>query len=138
MEGIQGYAIFMLDPDGFVVSWNQGIENIKGYSEEEIVGKHYSVFYTEEDRLAGKPDSLLLLAQQDGVCLDEGWRVRKDGSRFWASIKIRASFNDNEKLVGFAKIARDETENRKAADEVEVLARSARVRNNGYEFYSNC
>lgn len=104
------YAIYMLSPDGMVTSWNLGAERIKGYAAEEIVGQHFSRFYPDEDREKGGPARSLELARTTGHYHAEGWRVRKDGSRFWASVVIDAIHNDQGELIGFAKITRDVTE----------------------------
>jgi len=114
VQSIVDYAIFMLDPSGVVTSWNAGAERIKGFKTHEIVGKHFSTFYTDEDRKAGVPDKVLETARREGRFEGEGWRVRKDGSRFWASVVIDAIKDDEGKLIGFAKITRDMTEKRKA------------------------
>ena len=114
VQSIVDYAIFMLDPSGIVTSWNAGAERIKGFKTHEIVGKHFSTFYTDEDRKAGVPDKVLETARREGRFEGEGWRVRKDGSRFWASVVIDAIKDDEGKLIGFAKITRDMTEKRKA------------------------
>jgi len=117
IEGITDYAIFMLDPDGIVTNWNAGAERIKGYKAREIVGKHFSVFYTPEDRAAGLATKALAIARKDKHFLTEGWRVRKDGSRFFASVVIDPIF-EKRKLVGFAKITRDITEREKARSDL--------------------
>ena len=110
VESVRDYAIFMLDPDGNVVSWNQGAERIKGWTEAEIVGRHFSSFYPEEDVERGKPERELVLARQFGRVEDEGWRVRKDGSLFWANVVITALHDQSGELRGFAKVTRDLTE----------------------------
>lgn len=109
VAAVQDYAIFMLDPVGNVNSWNAGAERIKQYTAEEIIGKHFSQFYPEEDKRNGKPDWELTVAQKEGRLEDEGWRIRKDGSRFWANVIITAVRDDAGKLVGFAKVTRDVT-----------------------------
>ena len=109
VAAVQDYAIFMLDPSGNVSSWNAGAERIKQYRAEEIVGKHFSQFYPEEDIRNGKPDWELTVAQKEGRLEDEGWRIRKDGSRFWANVIITAVKDSSGKLVGFAKVTRDVT-----------------------------
>jgi PAS domain S-box-containing protein len=121
VQSIVDYAIYMLDPDGYVTSWNAGAERIKGFQTSEIVGKHFSSFYTEEDRKAEMPAKVLDIARREGRFEGEGWRVRKDGSRFWASVVIDAIKDDEGKLVGFAKITRDMTEKREAQLRVEEL-----------------
>ena len=114
VQSIVDYAIYMLDSSGIVTSWNAGAERIKGFQTHEIVGKHFSTFYTDEDRRAGVPDKVLETVRRDGRFEGEGWRRRKDGSRFWASVVIDAIKDDDGKLVGFAKITRDMTEKRAA------------------------
>ncbi len=116
VEGVTDYAIFMLDPGGHIVNWNPGAERTKGYKRDEILGRHFSTFYTEEDRTAGIPAKALSLAAETGKFEAEGWRVRKDESRFWASVVINAIKDASGEIVGFAKITRDLTE-RRAADE---------------------
>ncbi len=113
VSSVTDYAIFMLDPDGRVMSWNPGARRIKGYEAQEIIGQHFSRFYTEEDRIANLPMASLETAARDGRIEREGWRVRKDGSRFWANIIIDA-IRDGGRLMGFAKITRDITEKRAA------------------------
>ena len=114
VQSILDYAIYMLDPNGYVTSWNAGAERIKGFQTEEIVGKHFSTFYTEEDREAGLPSQVLETARREGKFEGEGWRVRKDGTRFWASVVIDAIKDDRGEVIGFAKITRDMTEKREA------------------------
>jgi PAS domain S-box-containing protein len=113
---VSDYAIFMLDPEGHVSSWNAGAQRFKGYHAHEIIGQHFSVFYTEQDQAAGVPARALQTAREEGRFEAEGWRVRKDGTRFWASVVIDRILDDAGNLVGFAKITRDITE-RKAAQE---------------------
>jgi PAS domain S-box-containing protein len=110
VETVRDYAIFMLDPDGKVSSWNLGAERIKGYKPDEILGRHFSCFYPEEDVRRGKPQWELVIAAQEGRFEDEDWRVRKDGSRFWANVVITAVRDYSGKLLGFAKVTRDFTE----------------------------
>jgi PAS domain S-box-containing protein len=114
--GVTDYAIFMLDPDGVITNWNAGAERIKGYRAEEIIGQHFSVFYSPKDREDGLPQRMLMTAARDGRAEAEGWRIRKDGSRFWANVVIDAVHDDTGELIGFAKITRDMTE-RRAVDE---------------------
>src|SRR3954466_8089048 len=102
----------MLDPKGRVTSWNPGAERIKGYSVDEIIGKHFSNFYTPEDRKAGMPKRVLETARREGKFEGEGWRMRKDGSRFWASVVVDAIRNSKGELIGFAKVTRDMSEKR--------------------------
>jgi PAS domain S-box-containing protein len=110
LEAVQDYAIFMLDPEGNVRSWNIGAERIKGYKAAEIIGKHFSCFYPEEDLRNGKPQRELEVAAETGRFEDEGWRLRKDGSRFWANVIITAVRDDSGTLIGFGKVTRDFTE----------------------------
>jgi PAS domain S-box-containing protein len=114
VQSIVDYAIYMLDPKGNVTSWNAGAARIKGFTEDEIVGKHFSNFYVEEEREAGVPQKVLETARKEGRFEGEGWRVRKDGTRFWASVVVDAIKDDKGKLVGFAKITRDMTDKRAA------------------------
>lgn len=119
VQGVTDYAIYMLDPDGTVSNWNAGAERIKGYTEAEILGAHVSVFYTPEDRAAGVPWRALEEARKNGRFEAEGWRVRKDGSRFWASSLIDAIHDADGRLLGFAKIIRDLTDRRNAQLQLE-------------------
>jgi PAS domain S-box-containing protein len=121
VEGVKDYAIFMLDPEGRVVSWNEGAHRIKGYGQQEILGRHFSVFYPEEDRKRDKPERALEIAQEKGTYEEEGWRVRKDGSRFWASVLITALWDEAGGLRGFAKVTRDVTERKQAEEEIQRL-----------------
>jgi PAS domain S-box-containing protein len=125
VQGVRDYAIFMLDPNGLVATWNDGAESIKGYWAEEIIGKHLSVFYPPEEVAVGKPARELEVAARLGRVEDEGWRVRKDGSRFWASVVITALHNSSGTLTGFAKVTRDLTERRARMEE--ALADARRV-----------
>jgi len=114
VESVTDYAIYMLDPVGTITSWNAGAERFKGYTSAEILGQNFSRFYSEEDRMAGVPSRALETAAKEGRFEAEGWRIRKDGSRFWASVVIDAIRNPMGKLIGFAKITRDLTERREA------------------------
>ena len=111
IEGVRDCAIFMLDPQGIVISWNPGAQRIKGYTAEEIVGRHFSTFYSAEDCNSGLPARALRIAEETGKFEGEGWRVRKDGTKFWASVLVDA-LRRNDRLIGFAKITRDMTERR--------------------------
>lgn len=110
VDSVQDYAIYMLDPAGRVTSWNPGARRIKQYDADEILGRHFSIFYPPEDVRAGKPERMLSLAREQGRVQDEGWRVRKDGTRFWADAVISAVRDPNGNLRGFAKVTRDMTE----------------------------
>jgi PAS domain S-box-containing protein len=116
VQGVTDYAIYMLDPTGHVTNWNAGAERIKGYTQDEIVGKHFSQFYTEEDKATNFPRRALETAAREGRFEAEGWRLRKDGTRFWASVVIDPIRNDQGELIGFAKITRDITERRQAQE----------------------
>lgn len=118
IEAITDYAIYMLDTGGFVTSWNPGAERLKGYKEEEIVGRHFSTFYTDEDRESGLPTLALQLAEAEGRFEREGWRLRKDGTRFWANVIIDPIRNSQGELIGFAKITRDISEKRAAQEAI--------------------
>ena len=117
VEGITDYAIYMLDPEGHVSNWNKGAERIKGYKAKEIVGRHFSLFYTPEDQAADLPRKALEIARKEKHFLTEGWRVRKDGTRFFASVVIDPIF-EKRKLIGYAKITRDITERQDALSEL--------------------
>ena len=116
VEAVTDYAIYMLDPAGRVVKWNPGAERLKGYTEAEIIGEHLSLFYTEEDRRNGVPAQIIASAVLNGKYEGEGWRVRKDGSRFWANVIIHAIRDPVGNLLGFAKVTRDMTEQRAAEE----------------------
>jgi PAS domain S-box-containing protein len=119
VQSVTDYAIFMLDTEGIITNWNSGAERIKGYHREEIVGQHFSKFYTPEDRATGLPARALEIARTTGRFARDGWRVRKDGARFWASVVIDPVLNDDGKLVGFAKVTRDITERLEAEQTLE-------------------
>ena len=118
VESVEDYAIFALDAQGHVLSWNAGAEKFKGYKESEILGKHYSIFYPPADIAAGKPKRLMHIAATEGHVEDEGWRVRKDGTQFWADVTITALRDSSGKIVGYAKVTRDLTERRMAEDQL--------------------
>ncbi|MBC7985246.1 MAG: PAS domain S-box protein [Sphingomonadaceae bacterium] len=135
VNGLTGHAIYMLDPDGAVTNWNAGAERLKGYIAEEIVGQHFSCFYTEEDRAAGLPARALAIARDEGRFEGEGWRIRKDGSRFRAHVLIQPLVDYEDKFVGFAKMTRDITAEHRAAEDLadarEKLAQTQRLRSLG-------
>ncbi|MBV9073174.1 MAG: PAS domain S-box protein, partial [Acidobacteria bacterium] len=114
VESVRDYAIFLLTPDGNIASWNFGAERLKQYKPNEIIGKHFSIFYPDTDVATGKPEMELREALANGRYEDEGWRLRKDGTRFWANVVITAVRNEEGKLLGFGKITRDVTERREA------------------------
>ncbi|HWO17590.1 MAG TPA: ATP-binding protein [Kofleriaceae bacterium] len=117
VQSVKDYAIFMLDPDGCVATWNPGAERLKGYTADEVIGRHFSVFYPEADVRAGKCELELEVAAREGRFEDEGWRIRKDGSRFWANVVISAIHDSAGALVGFSKVTRDLTERKRAEEE---------------------
>ncbi|MEO7091975.1 MAG: PAS domain-containing sensor histidine kinase, partial [Polyangiales bacterium] len=121
LESVTDYAIFMLDPDGTVATWNNGAQRLKQYTPEEIIGTSFEQFYPPEDARSGKPQRLLQIARERGVATDEGWRQRKDGSRFWGHVVITAVHDEHGKLRGFTKVTRDLTEQRAAEQERERL-----------------
>jgi PAS domain S-box-containing protein len=118
VESVEDYAIFMLDPNGIVMSWNKGAEKFKGYKPNEIIGKHFSTFYLQKDKDNKKPEKELEIAKKHGRVEDEDWRIRKDGSKFWANVIITALFDRDKKLIGFAKVTRDLTDRKRQEDEL--------------------
>jgi PAS domain S-box-containing protein len=114
VKSVTDYALFVLDPEGYIGSWNSGAERLKGYTADEIIGRHFTIFYTAADLAAGKPADELRIAGETGRFEDEGWRVRKDGSRFWANVLITRVNDTDGSLLGFGKITRDLTERRQA------------------------
>jgi PAS domain S-box-containing protein len=124
VQGVTDYAIYMLEPQGHVTSWNEGAKRIKGYEASEIIGSHFSRFYTEEDRRAGMPDRSLRIAKELGRFEKEGWRVRKDGTQFVAHVIIDAIRSEDGQLLGFAKVTRDVTERKQAQATVEQAQRA--------------
>jgi two-component system, LuxR family, sensor kinase FixL len=131
VEGVADYALFMLDPHGHVANWNSGAERITGYRADEIIGQHFSRFYTQEDQLDGLPARALQMAAEQGKFESEAWRLRKDGTRFWANVVIDAIHDETGALIGFAKITRDLTDRKRAEADLQQtrseLARVARV-----------
>ena len=121
VQAVFDYAIYMLDPAGYVVSWNAGAARIKGYEAGEAIGLHLSVFYTDEDRRINKPRHLLDRALRDGRAQDEGWRLRKDGTRFWALVVIDVIRNEQGEIIGLAKVTRDITDRREAEERYDAL-----------------
>ncbi|HLU78734.1 MAG TPA: PAS domain S-box protein [Burkholderiaceae bacterium] len=119
VQGVRDYAIYMLDPDGYITNWNAGAELIKGYTADEIIGRHFSTFYTEEDQLQGAPQRSLETAVRENTFQSEAWRVRKDGSLFWASVVIDPIYDEHGTLLGFAKITRDITDKRRNQEKVD-------------------
>jgi PAS domain S-box-containing protein len=127
VDSVRDYAIFMLSPEGIIVSWNSGAERLKGYSTSEIVGQSFERFYPPEQRAVGRPAALLARARSEGRVEDEGWRVRKDGSRFWADVIITALFDQDGHLRGYAKVTRDLTERRHAEEQRAMRLAAERV-----------
>ncbi len=125
---VKDYAIFMLDANGIITTWNAGAEGIKGYTPGEIIGRHFSIFYPEEEIRAGKPERELETARTQGSMEDEGWRLRKDGSRFWANVIITAVFDESGELRGFAKVTRDITEKKQAEETQRALLEQREAR----------
>ncbi|GIM92019.1 PAS domain-containing protein [Paractinoplanes toevensis] len=121
VDAVDEYAIFALRPDGVVTTWNRGAQRIKGYTAEEIIGRSFSVFFTPEDVNAGKPARELAAAAAQGQSRDEGWRIRKDGSRFWANVTLTAITGTDGRLEGYAKITRDDTDRRRMEEQVRRL-----------------
>jgi PAS domain S-box-containing protein len=137
VEAVKDYAIFLLDPDGRVASWNPGAERMKGYQAEEIVGQHFSVFYPPETVARGWPEHELEVARAEGRFEDEGWRVRKDGSRFWANVVITTLRDQSGRLLGFAKISRDLTERKEAEERLQALAERLQRSNRELEQFAS-
>ena len=123
IDSVRDYAIFALDPGGHIVSWNAGAQRFKGYLPHEIIGKHFSVFYPPDEIARGKPAWELEVATRDGRVEDEGWRIRKDGTRFWANVVITALHDSSGTLIGFGKVTRDLTERREAQERAIDAAR---------------
>lgn len=126
---IEDYAILMIDPAGTVMNWNRGAEKIKGYKADEIIGKNFRLFYTEKDRQAGVPDQLIARAEQNNRAQHEGWRVRKDGTKFWGSVVITALHDDNGQVIGFSKVTRDLTERMEAEEALKKNAQELARKN---------
>lgn len=128
VESVEDYAIFMLDPSGRVASWNRGAQRAKGYTDEEILGRHFSIFYTAEDLARDHPEHELEIATRVGRFEEEGWRVRKDGTRFWANVVITAVRDEDGDLIGFGKVTRDLTERKLQEEQERALIREQQAR----------
>jgi PAS domain S-box-containing protein len=128
VEGVMDYAIFSMDPTGHITSWNVGAERIKGYSATEIIGQHFSRFYTEEDRRRDLPGHVLATAAETGHFAGEGWRVRKDGTRFWASVVVTALRDETGNLYGFSKVTRDMSDRKRLMDELQRHSQELELR----------
>lgn len=121
VQSVVDYAIYMLDPLGRVVSWNAGAERIKGYRADEVIGRHFSLFFTPQDIRDGRPERLLRQALEQGVAQDEGWRVRKDGTQFWALAALDVIRDEQGRIVGLAKVTRDITDRRESAQQLDAV-----------------
>ena len=129
VEEVEDYAILMLDANGYVLNWNRGAEKIKGYTEHEIIGRHFRLFYTAVDREQGLPEQLMRRAREQGKAVHEGWRVRKDGTTFWGSIVITALHGDNNEIIGFSKVTRDLSERKVWEDKLRQYTRQLEDQN---------
>lgn len=138
VQSVVDYAIYMLDPGGHIVSWNSGAQHIKGYAADEVLGRHFSLFYTEEDRAVGMPDRVLAIAREKGRYNGEAWRVRRDGTRFRALVAIDAIRDDNGALLGFAKVTRDVTDRWEMQSRIEESERRFRLFAEGAIDYALC
>lgn len=136
IEEVQDYAIILLDHEGNIQNWNKGAEKIKGYKEEEILGRHFSIFYQQQDREEGLPYHLIDEARNNGRATHEGWRVRKDGSVFWGNIVITALHDENDTVIGFTKVTRDLTERKIAEEQKDRDARSIELQNKQLEEFA--
>jgi PAS domain S-box-containing protein len=136
VAGIRDYAIYLLDPGGYISSWNAGAERFKGYTADEVIGTHFSRFYTDEERADDKPGVALMRARSEGRFESEGWRVRKDGGRFWASVVIDAIHDRSGRFVGFAKITRDISEQKRVRDELNASEQRFRMLVQGVTDYA--
>src|SRR5262245_18079077 len=136
VDRVRDYAVFLLDPEGRIMTWNTGARLLKGYQPEEIIGRHFSVFYLPEAMASGWPQRELRVATMQGGFEDEGWRVRKDGSRFWANVIITARRDDSGHLLGIAKITRDLTARREAEEQLRQSEERFRLLIEGVQDYA--
>src|SRR5690349_7257759 len=136
VSAVVDYAIFMLDPDGHVITWNEGAQRAKGYTRDEIVGRHFSVFYPPEDQASGKATRALETAAREGRYEDEGWRVRKDGTQFWASVVITALRDASGEVQGFLKITGDLTDRKQAEENLRQSEERFRLMVEGVKDYA--
>jgi PAS domain S-box-containing protein len=136
MEEVQDYAIILLNKEGTIINWNQGAEKIKGYTEAEIIGKNFRIFYQQEDRNNKLPEKLIEEATINGRAVNEGWRIRKNGSRFWGSITITALHDDQDHIIGFVKVSRDLSERKLAEDMMRQYAADLEDRNRDLEQFA--
>lgn len=133
VEEIEDYAILLLDGNGNIENWNKGVERIMGYKAEEVLGRNFSLFYTPEDQQISKPQLLINLARANGHAVDEGWRIRRDGSRYWGSIAITAIYDDQKNVIGFTKVSRDLTDKMLAAEAVSQHMDQLEIKNQELE-----
>ena len=136
IDEVQDYAILLLDKDGYILNWNKGAENIKGYSEEEIRGKNFRIFYRENDQNTKLPEKLIGEATLNGRATHEGWRVRKNGTTFWGNVVITALHDKDDNIIGFSKVTRDLTERKKAEDQLRYYAESIESQNKQLEQFA--
>jgi PAS domain S-box-containing protein len=137
IEEVEDYAILLLDRDGNILNWNKGAENIKGYSEKEILGKNFRIFYLDEDRKRKLPEQLITEASERGKAMHEGWRLKKNGDRFWGQIVITALHDQENNIIGFSKVTRDLTERKMAEDQAKSFTRDIEFRNKQLEEYAH-
>jgi PAS domain S-box-containing protein len=137
VDSVKDYAIFLIDPGGYVSSWNTGAERINGYQADEVIGKHFSIFYPKEAIEKHWPEHELEVAREQGRFEDEGWRIRKDGSRFWANVIITTMRNEDGEVTGFSKITRDLTERRRAEEQMKALAERLQRSNSELERFAS-
>lgn len=133
---VEDYAILLLDEKGFIQNWNAGAEKIKGYKASEIIGKHFSIFYLPEDQLNFLPEQLIREATTKGKAVHEGWRVRKDGTTFWGSIVITAIHDDKQRVIGFTKVTRDLSENKRKENQIRQYSEELELRNRELEQFA--
>jgi PAS domain S-box-containing protein len=136
IDEVMDYAIFLLDPEGIIQNWNKGAERIKGYTEQEIVGQSFRIFYTPEDRAADLPGRLLAEARANGKVEHEGWRVRKDGTRFWCSVVITALHDEAGAVIGFSKVTRDLTERKMNENKLLENSRQLEAQNRAFQQFT--
>lgn len=136
VEEVKDYVIILLDKNGYIQNWNKGAENIKGYKEEEVLGQHFKLFYSEEDKVERLPEKFLQQAANDGIASIEGWRVRKDGSYFWANVTLTALYDDDQNIIGFTKVTRDLSEKKKAEEELIRYAEELKASNEELEQFA--
>jgi PAS domain S-box-containing protein len=138
VNSIKDYAIFILDTSGNVITWNAGAQRIKGYTENEVIGKNFRIFYPGEDQVRGWPEQELQMAREKGVCEDEGWRVRKDGCKFWANVVITALHDEEGKLIGFGKVTKDLSERKQKEEYITQLNLALETRLEAAEAFNQC